>query len=396
MDKKKMKSIRGLILFTAVVILAIMYSKDLLGVLSLCVVILKPFIYGGAIAFVLNIPLCGIEKLLFSRAKGKVAAKLKRPVSIVLTFIVVIWLIMFVVETVVPQLAKTIVDLGNKIPKFIDDVIIWLEQQYAAYPQIVSQIQELDNKQFNWNTIIDSVISFLKNGFGNMLSSTFSVASSIIGGVVNIVVALIFSIYVLIQKEKLGNQADRVLLAYCPEKIYQKAKYIFSLLYRNFTKFISGQCLEAVILGCMFIIVMSIFRFPYALLIGVLIGFMALIPIVGAFVGCAVGTFLIFMDDPMKALWFLVLFLLLQQIEGNLIYPHVVGNSVGLPSIWVLVAVSVGGSLMGILGMLLFIPLTSTGYTLVRENVNMRNAEKELKKTVAEKEPEDEPEKNRK
>ena len=193
---------------------------------------------------------------------------------------------------------------------------------------------------------------------------------------------IIFAFYILSQKEKLENQTDRVLSAYLKESVYLNVKKVAGMLYKNFSSFISGQCLEAVILGCMFIVVMPVCGLPYAVLIGVLVAFTALIPIVGAFIGCAVGVFLILIEDPVKAFWFLILFLVIQQIEGNLIYPHVVGNSVGLPSIWVLVAVSVGGSMMGILGMLLFIPLAATIYALVREDVNRRNGKGGAKRKV--------------
>ena len=219
---------------------------------------------------------------------------------------------------------------------------------------------------------MDSVVNFLKNGMGNMLSSTFTVASGIVSGTVNGFIALVFSVYILAQKEKLGEQFKRVLRAYTSQRINDGVLHVCTLLYRNFSNFIIGQCTEAVILGLMFIVSMTIFRFDYAVMIGVLIAFTALIPIVGAFLGCFVGAFVMLVDDPVKAIWFVVLFIVLQQIEGNLIYPHVVGNSVGLPSIWVLAAVTIGGSLMGIFGMLVFIPLLSTVYMLLRENVNRR------------------------
>ena len=209
-----------------------------------------------------------------------------------------------------------------------------------------------------------------------MLNSTVSVASGIISGIVNMVISFIFALYILAQKERLGDQGRRIISAYLPEAAGRKILEICSLLYRNFSSFITGQCVEAVILGAMFFVVMTVIRMPYALLVGCLIAVTALIPIVGAFIGCAVGAFLLLMISPMQALAFVVLFLVLQQVEGNLIYPHVVGSSVGLPSIWVLAAVSTGGSLMGVAGMLLFIPLTSVVYTLFRQLVYQRLKEK--------------------
>lgn len=223
---------------------------------------------------------------------------------------------------------------------------------------------------------LNDAVRFLQNGVGSMVISTVSVAGTIIGGIVNGAVALIFSLYVLSQKEKLGGQGKRILAAYLPEKRNEQALRVLGILSGNFSSFISGQCLEAVILGAMFVVVLTVCRIPYALLIGVLIAFTALIPIVGAFIGCGVGAFLILVDDPVKAAVFVIIFLVLQQIEGNLIYPHVVGNSVGLPSIWVLMAVTLGGSLMGVTGMLVFIPLFSTAYMLLRDDVNARNSAK--------------------
>lgn len=383
MDKQKIKSIRGLILFSAAVILCLIYSKEVWNLLALLVVFLKPFIIGGAIAFVINILMRKVETLLFSRANGKIAVRIKRPVSILISVIFLILIITLVFVIVLPQIVRTLGEIGMQVPIFLQNVYLWLEVQLAAYPEILEQLSKLEAMQFDWNSIISSVAGFMKNGFGSVITSTVSVASSIVSGVVNVVVAFIFAFYILSQKEKLGNQIDRGLAAYCKDSVYLHIKKVFGLLYKNFSGFISGQCLEALILGGMFVVILTIFRFPYALLIGVLVAFTALIPIVGAFIGCAVGVFLIFMEDPIKALWFLILFLVIQQIEGNLIYPHVVGNSVGLPSIWVLVAVSVGGSVMGILGMLLFIPLVSTAYVLIKEDVNRRNS---LKNTGQEKE----------
>ncbi|MCI8773198.1 MAG: AI-2E family transporter [Lachnospiraceae bacterium] len=376
LNKGNMKKIRGLILFTAVVCLAVVKLDVLLEGIFFLLSIVRPFIYGAAIAFVLNIPMKAIEKSLFSKAKNPKVEKVKRPASIFLAFAAVVLVIVFVTVTVVPQVTKTMIELGNKIPKFLADVQIWLEELFASQPQLIALLEEFDPAETNWDSIVDTVIDFLQNGLGSVVSSTVTVASTIIGGVVNLFVALVFSFYILSQKEKLGSQFRRILHAYFPQKVYDKVLEVTSLAGRNFSSFITGQCMEAVILGTMFVITMALFGFPYAVMVGVLIAFTALIPIVGAFIGCFVGAFLIMVDDPVKAIWFLVLFIVLQQIEGNLIYPHVVGNSVGLPSIWVLAAVTIGGSLMGVVGMLIFIPILSTVYALLREDVNERNGKK--------------------
>ena len=373
LDKQTMRGIRQIILFIALVVLCVINIRELFGAAKFVLGILQPFLWGGAIAFAVNIPLNGIEKRVLKGWQGRRAEKLKRPVCMLLSLLLIVLVLVFVVLTVVPQLGKTLVDLGNKLPAFVDASVEELERLCASNPQIVGYLQELEHMSFDWDKILDGTMRFLQNGVGSMVSSTVSVAGTIIGAVVNIAVAIIFSLYVLSQKERLGDQGRRILSAYLPRRANAQVLRVLGLLNGNFNSFITGQCLEAVILGSMFVIVLAVFRIPYALLIGVLIAFTALIPIVGAFIGCVVGAFLILVDNPAKAVVFVVIFLVLQQVEGNLIYPHVVGNSVGLPSVWVLVAVTLGGSLMGVAGMLLFIPLFSTAYTLFKDDVNMRN-----------------------
>lgn len=380
LDHNTIKKIRGLMLFAAVVLLAVTYIQEVFAMAGLAFGIVKPFLIGAAIAFVLNLPMTAIEHHLLGKIRSERFKRLQRPLSIVLALLAIVLVLLFVLLTVVPQLGKTITQLGNQIPVFINESILLLEKLSKDYPQIEENFMAIANLKFDWEGMVGSIIGFLKNGAGVMLMSTVGMAGSIVSGVVNAFIALVFAIYILAQKEKLGGQFKRVMKAYLPEKRNQQALKVCGLLNQNFSRFITGQCLEAVILGGMFFVSMSLLRFPYALLVGVLIAFTALVPIVGAFVGCFVGAFLILVDDPLKALWFVILFLVLQQLEGNLIYPRVVGSSVGLPSIWVLAAVSIGGSMFGILGMLVFIPLLSTFYALLRENVNARNAKQPVKK----------------
>lgn len=377
-SKEKMKQISLLMILAAALVLAVIYSDVIFKGIGMAFGIAAPFIVGGVIAFILNIPMKAIEEKILGKWKGKAADSLKRPISMLLAIIFVILIIVLVVITVVPQIKSAANVLGQKIPAFINNVVVELEELSEKYPQLEEQVAALEEIEVNWQSIGNTVIGFLRNGVGSMLTSTFSVASGIIGGVVNAVISFIFALYILSQKEKLADQGRRILSAYLPEKANAYALKVFSLAYKNFSKFITGQCLEAVILGAMFIVAMSIFRMPYAFMVGVLIAFTALIPVVGAFIGCVVGAFLILIENPILALWFIVLFLVLQQLEGNLIYPKVVGSSVGLPSIWVLMAVSLGGSLFGVTGMLFFIPLLSTIYALFRESVNNRNARKRL------------------
>ncbi len=374
-SKEKMKQIRRLMLFATVLILLVIYSKSVFGGIVFGMQIVRPFLYGGIIAFVLNLPMKWIENCLLKKWKGRLARKLKRPLSMVLSVVAVVLLVTVVVRTVVPQISTTISELGKKIPTFTSNMINELEKVSKNYPELEDQVAELEKIEIDWDSMIDSAMGFLKNGVGSMLTSTVSVASNIVGGIINLVIAFIFALYILSQKEKLANQGKRVLTAYLPETIHTRILQILQQLNINFSNFITGQCMEAVILGAMFILAMTIFDMPYAFMVGVLIGFTSLIPVVGAFIGCIVGAFLILIENPILAFWFVVMFLIIQQIEGNLIYPKVVGNSVGLPSIWVLAAVSIGGSMFGVAGILFFIPLLATAYSLLRDSVNKRNAQ---------------------
>lgn len=383
-SKKKIKQICGLMAFAALLVLTVMHSGIVYTGLLLAFRILKPFLIGGVIAFVLNLPLKMFEEKIFRKWKGKAAGRLKRPVSLLLAITLLILILALVIVTVVPQVSKTVSELGRKIPVFADQVVTRLEEWSVTYPQLKEQAETLQNLEINWDSLLNTVTDFLRSGAVSMLTSTVTVAGNIIGGVVNTFISFIFALYILSQKEKLGEQGRRILHAYLPDKAERQINKVLALLYKNFSNFITGQCLEAIILGSMFVVSMSLFRMPYAFMVGVLIAFTALIPIVGAFVGCVVGAFLILIENPVMAVWFVVMFLVLQQIEGNLIYPKVVGSSVGLPSIWVLMAVTLGGSLFGIAGMLFFIPLLSTGYSLLRDSVNSRN-EKGLTEQAIEK-----------
>ncbi|MFT3985666.1 MAG: AI-2E family transporter [Lachnospiraceae bacterium] len=371
-DKYSVRRLRGLILFTGAVILAILRIEEFVMLLQELLRMIAPFLAGASLAFVLNIPLKKIEKAIFRERDGKWARRLRRPVSIVLTLLAVVLVIAIVIRVVVPQIAGTVSEIADEIPAFIERLVKQLEQLFAANPALINEVEKLSDLDMSWSDVIDRIWEFLKNGAGNFVVSTLSVAGGFFSGIVNFLISFVFALYILGQKEKLGSQTKRLLAAYLPEKANAAVLDVGSRLSGNFSSFITGQCLEAVILGSLFVITMLLLRLPYAVLIGVLIGVTALIPIVGAFIGCFVGAFLILVDDPVKALIFLVLFLVLQQLEGNLIYPRVVGSSVGLPAIWVLVAVTLGGSLFGVIGMLVFIPLVSTAYGLLREDTYRR------------------------
>ena len=376
------KKIRELIVFTALLVVALWKFDVVLDVLKTIGQIIFPFILGGAIVFVINVPMSFLEKKIFENVKkeNKAARKLARPVSLLLTIVLVVGVIALVMIGVIPQLTKTMGSLMINITDFIPQIKIWIRDFFHDNREIMKLV---DQVQFKPDQAIRWGISLLGNGAGNMMNTTMSAVGSVVSGLATFFIAFSFACYVLFHKEKLHVQIRKVLFAFLPKQKADAFLKVCSLTYRTFTNFLTGQCLEAVILGCMFVVTLSILRMPYALLIGVLIAFTALIPIFGAFIGCAVGSFLIFMVSPKQAIIFIIVFLVLQQIEGNLIYPHVVGESVGLPSIWVLAAVTIGGNLMGIVGMLVFIPLLSVVYTIFRKVVYQRLKKRHIKQVTA-------------
>ncbi len=386
LNKKSMKKIRELIVFTAILVVALWKFDTVLEGAKNIWGILFPFVLGGAIAFVINVPMSFLEKKIFGKTKdgNKMGEKLARPISLLLTIILAVGVIALVMFGVIPQLTRTIASLMISIANFIPQMQDWIREFSHNNQDIMKLVNQV---QFNPDQAIKWGISILGSGAGNMMNTTVSAVGSIVSGFATFFIAFSFACYILFQKEKLHVQIRKVFFAFIPIQKAEAFLKICSLTYQTFANFLTGQCVEAVILGSMFVVTLSILKMPYALLIGTLIAFTALIPIFGAFIGCAVGCFLIFMVSPKQAILFIIVFLILQQIEGNLIYPHVVGGSVGLPSIWVLAAVTVGGNLMGIVGMLIFIPLVSVLYTIFREFVYLRLKEKHIKqvtKTVVE------------
>ena len=381
LSKMSIKKIRELIVFTALLVVALWKFDVVLGVLKTIWDIIFPFVLGGAIAFLTNVPMSFLEKKIFEnvKKKNKIVRKLKRPISLILTIVLVVGVIALVMFGVIPQLTRTMGTLVTSINDFIPQMQSWIGEFFHNNQEIMNLVDQIE---FDPDQAIKWGISLLGNGAGNMMNTTMSAVGSIVSGVATFFIAFSFACYILFQKEKLHIQIRKVFFAFLPRQKADAFLKVCSLTYRTFANFLAGQCLEAVILGSMFVVTLSILRMPYALLIGILIAFTALIPIFGAFIGCAVGSFLIFMVNPQQAILFVIVFLVLQQIEGNLIYPHVVGESVGLPSIWVLAAVTIGGNLMGIVGMLVFIPLLSVLYTIFREFVYLRLKKQNIKQVT--------------
>ena len=328
-----------------------------------------PFALGAGLAFIINVPMRAIEgKLSGIQKRG-----LRRVIAVLLTFIAVALILFLVVQLLLPQLVATVETLIAKLPGFAARVWEMANEFLEANPEIMQWVQNnTDFEQMDWMSYVEKVLAWVSDGISGIVGGTFSAIGSVFNGVFNGVIAFVFALYCLFRKEILARQGRRLLYAFLPEKVCDETVRIFRLTTSTFSNFISGQCLEALILGVMFAIAMLIFRMPYVPLVSVLVAITALVPIVGAFVGCGLGAFFILVDDPIKAVWFVVMFLVIQQIEGNVVYPKVVGSSVGLPGMWVLLAVAIGGELMGIAGMFVMIPIVSVVYTLLREITNKR------------------------
>ena len=333
--------------------------------------ILSPFIIGAAIAFILNVPMRAIERCL----KAVKKPGLPRALAILLTLIAIVLVLIGVVYLLVPQLTQTVESLVATLPEFFRRVQTQVVEFLDEHPELMEWLAEYtDFETMDWSGLVQKAISVISNGFTVIVDKAISTVIGLSTGIFNGIISFVFAIYCLSRKEILARQGRRVLYSILPERICDEIVRILRMTNSTFSNFISGQCLEAVILGCMFAVSMTIFGMPYMPLVSVIISVTALIPIVGAFIGCVLGAFFILVDSPLQAVWFVVLFLILQQIEGNMIYPRVVGTSIGLPGMWVLVAVTVGGDLMGVGGMLLMIPLASVLYALGREITNKRLA----------------------
>ncbi|MBU3805294.1 MAG: AI-2E family transporter [Candidatus Fournierella pullistercoris] len=321
--------------------------------------LILPFALGGAMAFILNVPMRAIESFL-----PKKLEKARRPLALVLTLLAVVGVLLVVSLLVVPQLQQTIWRIIQQLPGFWQETQTFLNELMVKYPALTEWLK--NPASIDWNSMVRNVIGWMQTSGMILVGNTVNAASSLVSGFVNFFIGFIFAIYLLFGKENLTRQIRMLLYAWTPEKVADRVLEIARLSDKTFSSFLSGQCVEACILGCLFAVGMLLFRMPYVLLISVLVAVTALIPVFGAFVGCFVGAFLILIENPMQAVVFVILFLVIQQIEGNLIYPRVVGGSVGLPAIWVLVAVTIGGSAMGVVGMLVMIPACSVLYSLMR------------------------------
>lgn len=323
-----------------------------------------PLLIGCVIAYAVNILMSFYEKYYFPNTKRTGVVKSRRPVCILAAFLSVVLLVVLLMKIVIPELMDCVELLLIQIPDMKDRLVDFLEEIEIVPEDMIAGIQNTD-----WRSKIEQSIPVLKNGVGNMMGTVVDMISSAFSGIVTIFFAFIFSIYLLMGKEKIAVQFDRLMKRYMKEKIYSKTKHVLSVVNDSFHNYIVGQCTEAVILGTLCAVGMVILNFPYAAVTGAVIAFTALIPIAGAYIGAAIGAIMIMTVSPIQAILFLIYLVILQQLEEALIYPRVVGSSIGLPAIWVLAAVIIGGGVMGIAGMLVGVPLAAALYRLLREDM---------------------------
>ncbi len=367
-NKKTVKYFTEAIAFLLLLYWALNNTDKVSSVFGTVFGVIEPFLIGFAIAFVVNVLLRPLEKLWdkLDKKKKKLSLKLKRPVCLLLSTIIMFGVVFALIFMVIPEFTNTFQTIAKSVPQYLSQIEKWLDVVINFADNYGINLPEFS---FNAEKIMDVAGKFINNS--GIVDKTLNFTGTVVTGIVNLVIALAFSVYLLSQKEKLSTNVKRTLFAFFPEKKVTRLLNIIELTDQTFTNFVSGQLMEAVIIGLLCFIGMLIFGMPYAAVISVLVGFTALIPVFGAFIGTAIGAFLILFVSPMKAIWFVVFIVILQQLEGNLIYPKVVGKSVGLPGIWVLTAVSIGGSLFGVIGILVSVPLCAVLYTLLRRAVNL-------------------------
>lgn len=357
------KDIMLLILYTITILFCFIYIKEIFIFIKYIFTIFKPIIIGLMIAYVLNVLVNVIEnKWLKSMKESKESI---RGISLTIAVLIVIFIFILLLLIIIPNLEETIRVFISNMPNYIDnlhDSLIKLNLNDFTINNVLESI----------NALSDTANAYILDNTDKIVKTTFGIASSVLNGFINLFIGLVFAIYYLASKERLHKEFVKIAKAYLPKKSINKLKKIITLSNNVFTNFIGGQCLEAIIIGVLCFIGMVLLRLPFALAISILVGFTALIPVFGAFIGTILGAFLIFMINPLEAIIFIIYIIVLQQLEGNLIYPYVVGKSIGLPGIWVLVSVTVGANIGGILGMFLSVPLASILYSLLKESVNSK------------------------
>ena len=370
--KIEKKTLRRILL--AVVACIILYwilsaPAQLSAVLGVLSSIFSPFIVGLVIAFIINVPMRWLE----SKMTGIKKHAARRVLAMVLSFLLVAAILAGVLWLLIPELVKTISDLIPQLTEFVGDLEQNIENVLHENPQLSAWLfGEGGAANFDWAALLQEGLAWLGSKLTEIVTTTLMALLSVGGFLISAFIAIVFAVYVLFQKELLARQGRRIMYAFLPERFADSVLRIMRLSNSAFSRFLSGQCIEVCILGSMFAIAMAIFNMPFIPLICVLIAVTAFVPYVGAWVACFIGAFLIMVVDPTRALWFMLMFLVLQEIENNLIYPKVVGTSIGLSGMWVLLAISIGGELFGIFGMIVMIPIASVIYTILSEATEKR------------------------
>lgn len=376
--KAEIKKWLGFALLALGVWLCIHYWEAMIALLGQIASAAYPLILGGAIAYIVNIIMSFFERKLFPRCRKQWWQKGKRPLCMLLAFGCVAVILVLLIRLILPELAASVLLLVEMLPPALEKLWLFLEEKLQLsenFPQIAQQLETLDVRQ-----AVTSVFNVLTKGVGGAVNVVFTAATSVVSGLITLFLALVFSIYLLGSKEALAKQFKKLMAAYLAPLHQQRIEKLLSTLNHSFHNYIVGQSTEAVILGGLCILGMLILRLPYAAMVGALITVTALIPVAGAYIGAGLGAFMIFTVSPAKALVFLIFLVILQQLEGNLIFPRVVGSSIGLPGLWVLAAVTVFGGLFGIMGMLLGVPLAAAAYQLLESDVNRRTKPQKPKK----------------
>ena len=379
MKEKSKKDIILFITYIALIIFALVNFEKIFKFLGVIIDILSPFIVGIIFAFILNVINNFYEKRVFGKVKpGKFLYKIKRPLSITLSLVSVFVIIIFVIYLLIPQLEKSLGLFIGTLPGYKEDIVAVLNNFNVDNSTITVVSQYLDN-------FGKAITDYIKDNSEDVITVTTEVVSSLVNAISKGIISIVFATYILAQKENLIRQVNKLMNAYLKPKTTNKIKTISILANKTFSNFVTGQGLEALIFGSLCFVGMLIFRIPYALPIAVLLGFTALIPIFGAIVGTVLGAILIFMVSPIKVIIFIIFVLIVQQIENNFIYPKVVGKSVGLPGMWVLLSVTVGGSIGGLIGLVIATPLCSVLYVLVSQTVNDKLKKNKIVEKVEEK-----------
>lgn len=376
-NKRNIMDIAKYLFLALFVVLVVKYSENIFSKIGNISGAAVPLISGLAMAYVLNILMKKLEKIYFPKSKNEIINKSRRAVCIFLAILLIIFILVIVALIVIPELINAISVIISAIPKFVEDIIKFIDTNSDKYEVIENTLTTM---QIDVNEISRSVMTFASSLLTGVLNSIILFASTMANSLINFIISLVFAIYALANKEKLSYQIKKVMKAFFKNKSIEKINYVFHVINESFSNFIVGQCVEAVIIGGLCTAGMFVFSFPYAVTVGVFISVTALIPIVGAYLGAALGAFIILTVSPLKAVLFLLYITILQQLENTLIYPKVVGSSIGLPGIWVFAAITLGAGLGGIAGMLLSVPVAATIYKLFVDKVNKRLIEQEMKK----------------